>query len=97
MEAIRPIPPAAQAEPKTADAAREKALKETARAFETVFIAQMLQHGGLAKALGADAGFGGEAFSSLLVEKYAEGLADKGGFGLADKIYAQLRAMDDRS
>lgn len=67
-------------------------LLATARAFESVFIAQMLAHSGLGKALSAEGGFGGEAFSSLLVDEYASRLVEKGGFGLAEKVYEQLRA-----
>ncbi len=66
-------------------------LLKKAREFETAFVAQMLSHSGLAKALNANSGFGGEAFSSLLVEQYAGQIVDRGGFGLADKIYEQLR------
>jgi Rod binding domain-containing protein len=66
-------------------------LMATARAFESVFVAQMLAHSGLGKALSAEGGFGGEAFSTLLVEQYAERLVQKGGFGLAEKVYEQLR------
>jgi Rod binding domain-containing protein len=66
-------------------------LLETARAFESVFISQMLAHSGLGKALSANGGFGGEAFSSLLVDEYASKLVARGGFGLAEKVYEQLR------
>jgi flagellar protein FlgJ len=74
-----------------ANAARDEELRKTAKAFESVFVAQMLSYGGLTEALGANAGFGGEAFSGLLVEQYADQLVERGGFGIADKIYDQLR------
>lgn len=70
---------------------RDEELLKTAKAFESVFIAQMLSYGGLTEALGANAGFGGEAFSGLLVEQYADQLVERGGFGVADRIYEQLR------
>lgn len=73
---------------------RDAALMRTARAFEAAFIGQMLTHSGLPKALGANAGFGGEAFSAFMVEAYAEQLAEAGGFGLADNIYRQLQSLD---
>ncbi|MAW80985.1 MAG: flagellar biosynthesis protein FlgJ [Parvularcula sp.] len=74
---------------------KEKALRETAREFEAVFIKEMLTHAGLDKAIAGDSGYGGEAFSSMLVETYADELAKKGGFGLADQMYRQLK--DDLS
>ncbi len=76
-----------------ASAEKEKALRETAREFEAVFIKEMLTHAGLDKAIAGDSGYGGEAFSSMLVETYAEKLAEKGGFGLADQMYRQLKGQ----
>lgn len=78
--------------PLSPEEARDGELMRNAKAFEAVFVAQMLAHSGLGKALSADSGFGGEAFSTLLLERYAENLVEQGGFGLADKIYEQLRA-----
>lgn len=72
-------------------AAPDEELMRNAKAFEAVFLAQMLAHSGLGDALAANGGFGGEAFSSLLVEQYANKLVEQGGFGLADAIYAQLK------
>ncbi|WP_428408209.1 rod-binding protein [Hyphococcus sp.] len=72
---------------------KEQALRETAREFEAVFIKEMLTHAGLDKAIAGDSGYGGEAFSSMLVETYAEKLAEKGGFGLADQMYRQLKGQ----
>ncbi|PQA87413.1 rod-binding protein [Hyphococcus luteus] len=74
-------------------AEKEKALRKTAQEFEAVFISEMLSHAGFDKAVSQDAGFGGEAFSGMLVESYAEDLAEKGGFGLADQIYRQLKGQ----
>lgn len=72
---------------------KEEALRKTAEEFESVFIAEMLSHAGFDKAIAQDSGFGGEAFSRMLVETYAENLAKKGGFGLADQIYRQLKGQ----
>ncbi|MGE0407932.1 MAG: rod-binding protein [Amphiplicatus sp.] len=71
--------------------ARDAELKESARAFETVFVAQMLSYSGFSEALSANGGFGGEAFAGLLVEQYAAELVERGGFGVADMVYEQLR------
>lgn len=70
---------------------RDAQLREKAQEFESIFIAEMLSHAGFDKALSENAGFGGEAFSRMLVESYAEQLSEKGGFGLADRIYRQLK------
>lgn len=78
-------------EPDQPDAARDAAIREKAKEFEAVFIAEMLSHAGFDKALSENSGFGGEAFSRMLVESYAEQLSKKGGFGLADQIYRQLK------
>lgn len=72
-------------------AEKEQSLRDTAREFEAVFIKEMLTHAGLDKAFAGDSGHGGEAFSSMLVQTYAEELSQKGGFGLADQIYRQLK------
>ena len=79
---------------KTAAQSRDDEMRKNAKAFEAVFIAQMLSQTGLAKAFSANSGFGGEAFSGLLVEQYANQLADHGGFGLADKIYEQMHGKE---
>ncbi|WP_425409250.1 rod-binding protein [Hyphococcus sp.] len=71
--------------------ARDAQMREKAKEFESIFIAEMLSHVGFDKALSENAGFGGEAFSRMLVETYAEQLSEKGGFGLADQIYRQLK------
>lgn len=70
---------------------RDQEMLESAKAFEAVFIAQMLSQTGLGEALSTESGFGGEAFSGFLVEQYANRLVEQGGFGLAEKIYQQLR------
>ncbi|GAB4530906.1 MAG: hypothetical protein Kow00133_19620 [Amphiplicatus sp.] len=87
-------PPPAPAPQAPDRAARDAALRESAKAFEAAFLAQMLTQSGLAKTLGANGGFGGEAFSGLLVEQYAAEIVEQGGFGLAEKIYEQLREKD---
>jgi len=72
----------------------DERIMEKARAFEAVFVAQMLKDSGMGKALSNDSGFGGDAFSSMLLEQYAGKIVENGGFGLADRIYAQLRSKE---
>ena len=71
--------------------ARDAALRQAAKEFEATFIAEMLTYAGFDKALSSRAGFGGEAFSRLLIESYAADISESGSFGLADKIYNQLK------
>lgn len=87
--AIRDGAPSAQ------ETKNDSQLRAKAEQFEAVFIQQMLKHSGFSKALGQNSGFGGEAFSDMLAQQYADQIAANGGFGLADKIYAQLAARED--
>lgn len=73
---------------------RDAEMLEKAKEFESVFIAQMLKHSGFEKALSADSGFGGANYASLLLERYAEKIVEKGGFGLTEKMYEQLKARE---
>ena len=92
MVNISSITPLAPAGGQTSEKAPSpEALHETAQAFEAVFIAEMLTHAGLDKALAGASGQGGEMFSRMLLDKYAEAMADAGGFGVAEKIYDQLK------
>lgn len=93
MEALA-LKPAAEPAIHAADPARAKRLEESAREFEATFIAAMLKQAGFEKALAANSGPGGEAISSLLVERYAHALAEKGGFNLQQQIFRALSRTD---
>lgn len=87
-----PAPAADKLRGAALDAAEaDKKMRETAQEFESVFIAEMLKHTGLDKAITSDSGFGGDAFAGMLVQTYAEELSQKGGFGIAEQIYRQLK------
>ena len=75
----------------------DEAIYEKALQFEAVFISQMLKHSGFTEALGKNAGFGGDAFSGMLTQQYAEQITNEGGFGLAKKIYSQLLNKEAQS
>jgi len=79
--------------PETPEAVKERddSLRQAAKEFEATFVAEMLSYAGFEKALSSRAGFGGEAFSRLLIDSYAAEIAEGGSFGLADKIYNQLK------
>jgi peptidoglycan hydrolase FlgJ len=87
---LHPTKPLAPSGPQ-AEQDRTEALRKTAREFEAAFIGEMLAYAGFEKALSGDSGFGGETFSRMLVDSYAQSIADAGGFGLADRIYNQLK------
>lgn len=63
---------------------------QKAKEFEAIFIAQMLKYSSFSDALVRESGFGGDAYSGLLTQRYAEQIVEGGGFGLAEKIYYQL-------
>ncbi|MEL6479136.1 MAG: rod-binding protein [Pseudomonadota bacterium] len=70
---------------------REEALRKTAVEFETLFLAEMLKHAGLGSARESfGGGAGEEAFSGLLAGEQARLLAERGGIGLADRLFESL-------
>lgn len=85
------IPNAERPNTPEGDKARDDALRQAAKEFEATFIAEMLTYAGFDKALSSRSGFGGEAFSRLLIDAYAAEISEGGSFGLADTIYNQLK------
>ena len=70
----------------------EADLRKVASSFEAAFLAEMLQHTGLnAMPATFGGGAGEEAFSSMLTEQYAGLLSDRGGIGLAERIFEVLK------
>ncbi|MDB5735689.1 MAG: Chemotactic signal-response protein cheL [Alphaproteobacteria bacterium] len=65
---------------------------KAAKDYESVFIAQFL--GSMFSGIKSDGitggGQGEEMFRSMMVDQYAKGLTARGGFGLADKMQAEL-------
>jgi peptidoglycan hydrolase FlgJ len=71
----------------------ERDAMEAAKAFEAVFLAEMLQHSGLnAMPDGFGGGAGEDAFASFLTQEYARLLAERGGFGLARSVFESITA-----
>jgi flagellar protein FlgJ len=67
-------------------------LREAAMAFETVYLSEMLTNMGVAREPETfGGGFGAEAFQPLLNEAYAERIVGRGGIGIAEAVYRQLR------
>jgi len=73
----------------TADASKAAS---AARDYESVFIAQLL--GSMFSGIKTDGMFGGgqgeEMFRSMMIDQYAKGIANQGGFGLAAHMQAEL-------
>ncbi|HVH03702.1 MAG TPA: rod-binding protein [Amaricoccus sp.] len=78
--------------PAMAAARSDADIRAAAESFEASFLTEMLQYTGLNT---MPAGFGGgageQAFSSLLTEQYARLLSERGGVGLAERIFDILK------
>ena len=76
------------------DAAR---VHETAKQFESVFLAQMLKP--MFDTVEVDENFGGgsaeETWRGILIEKYAERIADAGGVGIAECVEKQMLKLQE--
>lgn len=75
-------------------AADRAAEAKAANEFETAFVAEMLAHAGLDKALSSRSGFGGEAMAGLLVREYAAKIVERGGFGLSELIVSHINRAE---
>ena len=81
-----PTKPAAAPDPAEAPA------RKASQAFEATFLSEMLKYTGLnAMPDGFGGGAGEEAFSSLLTDQYARLLAERGGIGLAERVFDILK------
>lgn len=91
---IPPLPLAPVRSPDRPAPARQSdaAIRAAAESFEAAFLAEMLGHAGLnAMPAGFGGGAGEEAFSSLLTGEYARLLSERGGIGLAERIFDILK------
>lgn len=67
-------------------------LHEAAKDIEASFVAEMLKSAGVGKVSEEwGGGIGEEQFSSFLIELQAEQIVNGGGFGLAEKIYENMK------
>lgn len=71
--------------------------RAAAQEFEAVFISQMLEH--MVAGLPTDGLFGGgsaeRVYRSLLVNEYGRNIARAGGFGIADRLMADILRMQE--
>jgi Rod binding domain-containing protein len=84
---ITPAPPRSALQPhKPVDP-----LMVQARALEASFLSEMLAYAGMGKAQDAlGGGIGEEQFASFLRQEQAERMVEKGGIGLAEKIFRSM-------
>jgi peptidoglycan hydrolase FlgJ len=89
---IQPVTqPGSTAQPSRPGPAGEAAARDAARAFEATYIAEMLKHTGLnARPDAFGGGAGEDAFGSFLNTEYARLLAERGGIGLAERIFEAI-------
>ncbi|MCW5750071.1 MAG: rod-binding protein [Alphaproteobacteria bacterium] len=84
--------------PETARLPRNEAkLRETARAYESFFLQQMLEF--MSAGIRPDPNFGGGhgegVYRSLLNEHHGRAIAARGGIGIADAVYRQMLRMQE--
>ncbi|WP_259989564.1 rod-binding protein [Sulfitobacter sp. S190] len=70
-------------------------LREAAQELEATFLAEMLDAAGLGKSRESFGGGAGEdQFGSFLVQEQARQITKSGGIGLAESIFAALKARN---
>lgn len=94
--AQRKGPPSANAtDQQAARKTTHETARETAKSFETAFIAQMLQFSGLAKALTTGGGEAVESYTQFYLEELAKDISNNGGFGIAAKISTYIETKEE--
>lgn len=90
MEALALLNTANNAAPINQETAAH--IDKTAKEFEAMVIAQMLQplFASVETPGLAGGGPGQEAFESMLQEQYAAAIAERGGYGIADQVKAAM-------
>lgn len=76
----------------------EQKLRETANAFEEMFLEQMFNRvftAGGDEGMFAEAGPGADVYRSMLVKEYSGLVAKSGGVGLSDQIFTELLRMQE--
>jgi Rod binding domain-containing protein len=76
---------------------RQNELRRAAEEFEAIFLAQMLapMFAGLETDGLGGGGMGEEIFRPMLIERYAEALAQAGGVGIADSIVREFMRLQE--
>ncbi|SFB05543.1 Rod binding protein [Poseidonocella pacifica] len=78
--------------PPTPSEKSDTALRDVATKLESTFLAEMLKHAKLGESRGDfGGGVGEDQFSSFLVQAQADAMAEAGGIGLAESLFAALK------
>jgi Rod binding domain-containing protein len=93
-DSVRPSTELSSASAVSPEQKKEMELRQSAQDFEAAYIAQMLTFSGLDKALTSGGGEEVAAFTSFYIESFADQIAEKGGFGLAENFYERLLKLD---
>ncbi|MEL6790167.1 MAG: rod-binding protein [Pseudomonadota bacterium] len=90
-----PTPIAVSGLAPSVDRAAERRIDETAQDFEALVLAQLLApvFAGVEKSPLTGGGPGEEAFERMLQDHYAQAIAKRGGFGIAEQVKASLIAL----
>jgi peptidoglycan hydrolase FlgJ len=92
------LPAGTPALPVSGTAHNPERLRNTAREFEEVFLAQMLQP--MLSGLTAEEPFGGgpgeDIWQSMLVKEYGKAIVARGGIGLADAVMREILLAQEK-
>lgn len=84
---------------RNADGSAVDPARRTAEKFEAFFLTRMLDE--ISSGLETDGPFGGghgeKVFRGMLNEQYAETITRTGGLGIADSVYREILAIQERS
>jgi flagellar protein FlgJ len=81
------------APPRVSGARSDEELRVAAEAFEAQFLTEMLGHAGFGAARKEFGGGAGEdAFASMLVREQARLMMDRGGIGLAERLFQAFKS-----
>ena len=89
-------PSSAKSPPMSGESRRDPALRSAAGKLEAGFLAEMLKAAGAGKTRESfGGGVGEDQFSSFMVEEQAKMMVAAGGIGLAEQLFAALKARSD--
>lgn len=92
MTPLQPVHHAVQSMQMPGTAPRESELRAAAQRFEAAFLSEMLKGAGLGEQVSTFGGGTGETqFASFLREAQAAKLAQAGGIGIAEAVFASLK------
>jgi len=71
---------------------KDDQLRELSQKLEATFLSEMLKSAGFGKSRDSmGGGIGEEQFSSFMIQKHADAMAQAGGIGLAEHLFNSLK------